>query len=215
MFLLDWFGGVPTPALAGERIVLRAPRAGDYEEWRALREASRAFLVPWEPAWSADELSRASFEARLSRYRADARARHGHAFFLFETISGRLCGGITLGQIRRGVAQTGTLGYWMGERFAGHGLMAEAVRSVSAYAFDVERLHRIEAACLPHNQRSIGLLEKCGYTREGHLRKYLMIAGTWHDHLLYSLLSEDGSLPRARPATRPRLQDEVDPVPHA
>lgn len=215
MFLLDWFAGAPTPALVGERITLRAPRASDYEQWRALRAASRSFLVPWEPAWGAEELSRASFDARLSRYRQDARARHGHAFFLFETDSQRLCGGITLGNIRRGVAQMGTLGYWMGERFAGRGLMAEAVRSVSTYAFEVERLHRLEAACLPHNRRSIGLLQKCGFAQEGHLRKYLMIAGTWHDHLLFSRLAEDGPVPRVRTEAVPALPGKVDPVPHA
>ena len=216
MSFRDWFAGVPTPVLNAERITLRAPSAADYDEWRTLREASRAFLTPWEPSWASDELSRSPYAGRLARYRQDARDRLGHAFFMFENESGRLCGGITLGQIRRGVAQSATFGYWMGEPFAGRGLMAQAVRSVSEYAFEAERLHRIEAACLPNNARSIGLLEKCGFTLEGHLRKYLMIAGVWQDHRLYSLLAEDrAASSRLRSHALPSPDEKVVPIAHA
>lgn len=170
---------------------MRAPSPGDYEAWRDLRDASRAFLTPWEPSWTADELSRSAYLARLARYRADTAERSGFTFFLFDRSRGELTGGITLGQIRRGVAQHGTLGYWMGERFSGAGRMREAVELISAFAFDVENLHRLEAACLPANQRSTALLERIGFRREGLLRKYLKIAGTFEDHALYALLAEE------------------------
>lgn len=195
MRLVDWLLDVPTPTLDGGTILLRPPRASDFEEWRALRAASRAFLVPWEPLWVADELTRKCFMARLSRYRHDARERTGYSFFLFDVPTGALCGGITLGLIRRGVAQTGTLGYWMGEAFAGQGRMSQAVQTVASFAFDVQKLHRLEAACLPRNERSIGLLEKSGFSCEGQLRKYLMIAGVWEDHRLYARLADDRVAP--------------------
>jgi len=69
--------------------------------------------------------------------------------------------------------------------------MSSAVRAVVAHAFDTLHLNRVEAACLPHNDASIRLLEKVGFQREGYARKYLCIDGRWQDHLLYGMLRDD------------------------
>ena len=193
MRILDAFSGSAFPSVSGPGILLRLPRGGDYEEWRSLRQASREFLSPWEPLWTSDELSRRSFRSRMRRYRRDAKERSGYTFLLFDASAGTLYGGVTIGLIRRGVAQSCTLGYWMGEQHAGNGLMHRAVEALKPFVFEVEGLHRIEAACLPSNNRSIRLLEKAGFQREGYLQKYLKIAGSWEDHYLYSLLAEDWS----------------------
>lgn len=200
-FLDRWL--TPTlPQIESDGVVLRLPEERDFEPWRRLREASRSFLTPWEPLWTPDELSRRAYRQRLLRYRQDARERSAYTFFLFEAATGTLLGGITVGQIRRGVAQSCTLGYWMGEAHAGAGWMHRAVEGLKPFIFEVEGLHRIEAACLPSNERSIRLLEKSGFRREGYLRNYLKIAGHWEDHHLYSHLAED----RTRPGAPPRLQ---------
>ena len=205
MRLLDALLGPGLPTLSGDGIRLRLPRARDYEGWRALRQDSRNFLTPWEPSWTADELSRTAFRIRLMRYRQDARERSGYTFFIVDPSENTLYGGVTVGQIRRGVAQSCTLGYWMGEAHAGRGIMFRAVEALKPFVFDVEGLHRMEAACLPSNVRSIRLLEKSGFRREGYLQKYLKIAGSWEDHYLYSLLAEDwtrsGTTSRIDPAT--------------
>ncbi|MFU0506449.1 GNAT family N-acetyltransferase [Pseudaminobacter sp. NGMCC 1.201702] len=190
MFALPFFRR-DSPALKGDRITLRLPESRDYREWAALRAESRTFLEPWEPKWAADELGRPAWRARLMRYREDYANGSSIAFFIFENASGRLVGGITIGNIRHGVAQSGQIGYWIGERFAGRGFMREALVLISHYAFDTLRLHRIEAACIPDNARSIRVLEKAGFQREGLLRSYLRIAGTWQDHYLYALIAED------------------------
>ncbi|KQT61294.1 MULTISPECIES: GNAT family N-acetyltransferase [unclassified Aureimonas] len=205
MGLLDRWLAPSLPRIEGAGVVLRLPQERDYEAWRSLREASRGFLTPWEPLWTADELSRRAFRQRLLRYRQDARERSAYTLFLFEAATGTLLGGITVGQIRRGVAQSCTLGYWMGEVHAGSGWMYRAVEALKPFIFEVEGLHRIEAACLPSNERSIRLLEKSGFRREGYLRNYLKIAGHWEDHHLYSHLAED----RTRPGAAPRLQREA------
>ena len=197
MRLFDVFSGPPLPTLRGEDLLLRLPRSRDYETWRTLRQASRQFLSPWEPSWTSDELSRQAFSLRLLRYRRDARERAGYSFFLFDGSARTLYGGVTIGLIRRGVSQSCTLGYWMGEAHAGKGHMQRAIEALKPFVFDVEGLHRIEAACLPTNQRSIRLLEKSGFRREGYLQKYLKIAGVWEDHHLYSLLAEDWMRPEA------------------
>ncbi len=114
-----------------------------------------------------------------------------YPFLLFEKDSNTLLGGLTLTNLRRGVAQTGSLGYWIGAPFAGRGYMTSAVRAFIPFAFNALRLHRLEAACIPTNTPSIALLEKTGFKREGFARQYLCINGIWQDHLLYSRLASD------------------------
>jgi ribosomal-protein-alanine N-acetyltransferase len=179
------------PALTGEGVILRSPQMSDYSRWAALRERSRDFLTPWEPTWPADDLTRGAFRRRLKRYAEDQRTDQAYAFFIFRRQDDDLVGGLTLANIRRGVAQAGSLGYWMGAPFARCGYMMDAVRALIPFSFETLRLHRLEAACIPTNVASVGLLEKTGFKREGYAREYLCINGTWQDHLLYARLAND------------------------
>jgi ribosomal-protein-alanine N-acetyltransferase len=178
------------PLIEGDGVFLRAPQMADFAEWAALRESSRAFLTPWEPTWPHDDLSRVAFRRRLKRYAEDMRSDQAYAFFIFNH-DAALVGGITLANVRRGVAQAGSLGYWMGEPFARRGLMTAAVTALIPFAFGALRLHRLEAACIPSNIASVRLLEKTGFKREGYAREYLCINGIWQDHFLYALLRTD------------------------
>ena len=112
-------------------------------------------------------------------------------FLLFRALDEALLGGVNLSNVRRGVAQSVYLGYWIGEPFAHQGFMTETLRTLFPFVFDRLNLHRIEAACLPHNQPSRGLLEKVGFREEGRARDYLRINGDWQDHVLYALLRSD------------------------
>jgi len=180
----------PLPSVDGDGILLRMPQTTDFEEWSALREASRDFLAPWEPTWPDDDLTRGAFRRRIKRYAEDLRTDQGYAFLITCTTDGALVGGLTLANIRRGVAQAGSLGYWVGLPFVRQGYMTAAVRAVIPFAFASLRLHRVEAACIPSNTGSIKLLEKTGFVREGYAREYLCINGTWQDHLLYARLKD-------------------------
>lgn len=179
------------PVLESGRVVLRTPQMSDYPAWAELRAASREFLTPWEPLWSNDELSRASFRRRVRHYLRDLREDVGYALFIFSATSGALVGGLTLCNVRRGVTQSCTLGYWIGAKYARQGYMTASVRAVVPFVFDSLELHRLEAACLPTNAASIKLLEKTGFQREGLARRYLRINGVWQDHALYALLDTD------------------------
>jgi ribosomal-protein-alanine N-acetyltransferase len=180
----------PLPSIEGNGVMLRTPQTTDFEEWAALREASRDFLTPWEPTWPDDDLTRSAFRRRIKRYTEDLRADQGYAFLIFRHDDGALVGGLTLANIRRGVAQAGSLGYWMGLPFIRHGYMTAAVRAVVPFALASLRLHRLEAACIPSNAGSIKLLENTGFSREGYARQYLCINGIWQDHLLYARLKD-------------------------
>ena len=157
----------PLPIIEGDGVYLRAPQMSDYSEWTTLREASRAFLTPWEPTWPSDDLSRSAFRRRLRRYAEDQRADTSYAFFLFRKSDDALVGGLTLANIRRGVAQAGSLGYWIGEPFARRGLMTGALHGLVPFAFGSLRLHRLEAACIPSNAASIRLAGKDGFRARG------------------------------------------------
>jgi len=179
------------PALSSGNLRLRAPRLSDYEQWARLRDESRAFLAAWEPIWPADELSRESFKRRIKRYADEMRRDEAYPFFLIRESDQMLLGGLTLGFLRRGVAQAATLGYWIGAPHAQQGHMGAAVRLALSFAFGHLGLQRVEAACLPHNDASIRLLDRVGFHREGLARRYLCINGRWQDHLLFAILSTD------------------------
>ncbi len=177
------------PPVDTERAMLRTPSMDHFDMWSALRRVSRSFLEPWEPEWASDELTRGSFRRRLKRYSEEIERDESYPYFIFLRETGQLAGGITIGHIRRGVSQTGTIGYWMGEPYAGKGLMREALEAVCDVAFGRLKLNRLEAACVPENRRSHALLKRCGFEQEGYARSYLKIAGQWRDHLLFARLT--------------------------
>jgi [ribosomal protein S5]-alanine N-acetyltransferase len=183
------------PLIRGDGLYLRPAIGSDFPAWAQLRAESRSFLTPWEPTWPDDDLTRAAFRRRLRRQSEDIARDESFAFLIFDLGTDALLGGLTVGGVRRGVAQAATLGYWMGERHAGKGRMTRAVCAAARYGFSTLRLHRIEAACLPENVASMTLLERNGFQREGLARAYLRIDGVWRDHLLYALLEREA--PRA------------------
>ena len=180
-----------SPIVSGQGLFLRVPSLADYSEWAQLRAESRAFLTPWEPTWPSDDLTRAAFRRRIRRYQSEMRDDHSYPFFIFSQPDSVLVGGVTLSNVTRGMTQTGTIGYWMGERYAGRGMMTRAVRALVPFAFNALRLHRLEAACLPHNAASMRLLQKVGFQREGLARGLVCINGRWQDHIVFALLADD------------------------
>lgn len=177
--------------LPGPRVYLRPMRRGDWQQWVALRTESRDFLKPWEPTWPPDALTRAAFRRRLQRALADWEQDSAYAFLIFRTGDDVLLGGITVANVRRGIAQMASLGYWMGKPHARQGYMTEALEQVVGYGFDDLALHRLEAVCLPINGPSQALLRRIGFRQEGLVRRYLKIDGRWQDHLMFGLLRED------------------------
>ena len=182
---------VAGPVLDGARIYLRPPQLGDWSGWARLRAESRDFLAPWEPTWSADALSQVGFRRRLRRYARDARDDLGYAFLIFRRDDDGLVGGITLSNVRRGVTQTCSTGYWTGYPHARLGYMRDALSTMIPWVFGDLGLHRLEAACMAENEPSRKLLRQCGFTEEGFARQYLRINGAWRDHLLFALLQSD------------------------
>ncbi|NDR55992.1 GNAT family N-acetyltransferase [Aliiruegeria sabulilitoris] len=177
--------------IVSERMLLRPPTHGDFRAWSSLRQDSRDFLEKWEPLWSKEHLSRRNFTNRV--YWSTRALGSGSALplFMIRREDDALLGAITLDNIRRGPAQAGTLGYWVGAPFARQGYMREAILAVVHHSFEKLDLSRIEAACLPENAPSRGCLEKCSFKYEGVAQSYLQINGRWRNHVLYANLRTD------------------------
>ena len=174
-----------------ERMTLRLPEHGDWRQWSEVRETSAEFLVKWEPVWANDHLTRRAFTNRV--YWAQRAEAQGQALpmLLIRREDQQLLGALTLDNIRRGPAQTGTFGYWIGQDYARQGYMREAILALTHHAFTRLDLSRLEAACLPENVASRGVLEKCGFKYEGVAQSYLQINGRWRNHVLYANLRSD------------------------
>jgi [ribosomal protein S5]-alanine N-acetyltransferase len=188
-FLRSPFTSDPPPVLRDVRVLLRMPDMADFEQWSDLRHLSRDFLTPWEPVWPANDLTRSAFRSRIRQYWRDIDDDSAYPYFIFDVSGQKLLGALTLSNVRRGVAQSATLGYWIGAPYARQGYMSSAVKLILSFAFQHLSLHRVEAACLPHNEASIALLRRCGFEPEGLAREYLKIAGEWRDHVLFAKLA--------------------------
>ena len=174
-----------------ERMTLRPPVHSDFRPWVALRLASEEHLVPWEPTWAQDHLSRKAFTNRVYWSQRSINGGSAVPLFLTRRKDDVLLGAITLDNIRRGPSQSGTLGYWTGAAHARQGYMREAILAIVHHAFTKLDLSRIEAACLPENEPSRKLLESCGFKYEGVAQSYLQIDGRWRTHVLYAMLRSD------------------------
>jgi ribosomal-protein-alanine N-acetyltransferase len=177
--------------LNDEGLYMRVPQMADFQKWRDVRMESHRFLQPWEPSWPSDDLTKSAYRKRVKSCHMDLADGTGTPFFIFDAESDDLLGGINITNIRKGVIQSCTLGYWVGEKHAKKGVMTKAILRLIPYIFKTLKLHRIEAACLPDNEASIRLLEKTGFQYEGLARNYLYINGRWQDHKLYALLRSD------------------------
>jgi ribosomal-protein-alanine N-acetyltransferase len=175
----------------GRDVFLRHPAMGDYSAWAELWAASRQHLTAWEPQWARDELTRSAYRRRLRQYQRELRDDQGYAFLIFRRSDPALVGGLSVSNVRRGVAQAASIGYWIGAPHVRHGYMNDAVKALLPFAFGTLGLHRLEAACLPRNVPSTRVLEKVGFKREGMARRYLKINGVWQDHDLFALLQDD------------------------
>ncbi len=179
------------PKIETERMTLRLPVHADYRAWSGLRAASAEHLMPWEPVWAHDHLTRRAFTNRVYWAKRAESAGTALPLLLIRRADNMLLGAVTLDNIRRGPVQAGTMGYWIGAAFARQGYMREAVQSVVHHAFASLDLSRIESACLPENVASRGVLEKTGFKYEGVAQSYLQINGRWRNHVLYANLRND------------------------
>lgn len=176
--------------ISGRGVYLRPSALTDFEEWTDLRRSSQSFISPWEPTWD-DDLSLTGFRQRLARQADEIASDRSYTLLCFRASDKRMFGQLSLGQVKRGAAQSAILGGWVGREYSGRGLAHRAVLAGLSFAFGPLGLRRIEAATLPENRNSIHLLRYVGFQIEGLARSYGKINGTWRDHITWSVLAAD------------------------
>ena len=107
----------------------------------------------------------------------------------------QLVGAVNLSEIIRGPLQQAFMGFYAFAPLASRGLMTQAVRLGLSRAFEDLGLHRVEANVQPQNTRSLALVERAGFRREGFSPSYLFIAGQWRDHERWAAVGGDAPPP--------------------
>jgi [ribosomal protein S5]-alanine N-acetyltransferase len=195
--------------LDGQQVAIRAFRLSDVEELVALRVANRAFNTPFEPRRSDGFFTPAGQRAEIVRDRDEWAADRMYAFAIVDRSSERIHGRVSLANIVRGAWDNATMGYFVDEAVNGHGFATEAVGLALRFAFGPARLHRVQAAVMPHNLRSARVLAKNGLRKEGFAPRYLRLAGGWRDHDLFAITAEEHR------AAVVGLRDDAEGVPEA
>ena len=179
--------------LLGRRVTLRPLRVDDFDAWRSVRERSAGWLLKWEPRLPPGQpdptRSAAAFGARCSARQREWQLGSGYGFGIF--VGPRFAGEINLSGLQRGPFQNAYVGYWIGEDFAGHGYVPEALVVLARFAFEDLKLHRIQVAIIPRNRNSRRVVEKLALREEGLAERYLEINGVWEDHVRYAVTVEE------------------------
>ncbi len=183
-----------TTRLVTPRLVLRPPRTGDVGEIRRVLRANHEHLRPWNPVPPPGEEPSSITEVSKTvlRQRRDWKHGRGFVFMVAERDTPAVfIGKIALSGIMRGAMCSAYLGYWLAESRQGSGLVTEAISAALDFAFGPAGLHRVQAAIMPRNAKSLRVIEKLAFRREGYAERYLQIAGKWEDHILFARTREE------------------------
>ncbi len=176
------------------RVHLRLPRRADAATFIAAALASRRL----HGAWVTPPTTAREFAAFVRRYGGRRRVADHVSYLVLNADDDGLVGTFNFSQIVRGALQSAFLGYYGFAAYTRHGLMTEGFVLALDRAFGELGLHRVEVNVRPENVRSIALVERIGFDREGYSRRYLKLAGRWRDHVRFAMLGEDWPARRRR-----------------
>ena len=177
--------------ITGRKVILRPPQYSDWKAWADERKKNKLYLQPWEPLWSINELERSSFVKRVRMFERLSHNDQAYSFLIYKSDNEDFIGEVNISNVQRGIIQSCTIGYWIAKDCEGKGMMSESLELVKEFIFNELKLHRIEAACLPHNIPSLKLLLKNGFIKEGTARKLLKINDKWQDNTVLSFILDD------------------------
>jgi [ribosomal protein S5]-alanine N-acetyltransferase len=182
---------MPTPVtratIRGVNVYLRPPRTADAAVFLAAARRSRALHGQWMQA----PVTAQRFAWLAKRFGAKGELTTHAGYLVFRCDDDALVGVFNLSEIVRGAFKSAYLGYYAFAPLSGQGLMTEGLALVLDIAFRKLALHRVEVNIQPDNLRSIGLVERLGFAREGYSRRYVKIGGRWRDHVRFAMLAED------------------------
>lgn len=174
-------------------LVLRPLRRSDRGAWQRLRADNAQWLGPWEassPFVAGQEAPAALTFAQYVRAQNRSAARGASIPFALE-IDGELCGQLTISAITLGSVRGASVGYWVGQEYAGRGIAPTAVALAIDHCFLNLQLHRIEVNIRPENEPSLKVAHKLGLRDEGLRERYIHINGSWADHRAFAITADE------------------------
>jgi len=164
-------------------IILTPTHPSDAPELIRGNIESRSYHLPW----SAPFLDQKGFDGWFLKTRYE----RYFSFVARERQSNAIVGLINFSEIVGSNSQRADTGYYGMARFAGRGLMTQALRTAVHYAFDHLNLHRLEANIRPENIRSSALVQRVGFRREAFSPTYLFLDGAWRSHERWAITRGD------------------------
>jgi ribosomal-protein-alanine N-acetyltransferase len=179
--------------LFGRRVLLRPLQTSDFDAWREVRRRNIDWLTKWEPARLPGQPDVVedpdAFSVRCSARQRERQLGTGYGFGVF--VDGDFAGEVNISAVQRGPFQSGYIGYWIDEKQAGKGYIAEALVVLFRFVFEELGLHRVQIAIIPRNHPSRRVVEKLDLREEGVARRSLEINGVWEDHVRYAITTEE------------------------
>lgn len=175
----------------GDKIYIRLLELSDAKAKLDMHLRNKEFFQDYTPS-RGDEFYTLEYQINLIEgFVEESRNDTKYSFGIFLKETDELIGNVTLSEVLRGPLQSCYIGYYLDQGHNGRGYMTEAVKLTVAFGFKELGLHRIEAGVMPHNQRSMKVLEKAGFQKEGIARKNVKINGVWQDHQILAIISEE------------------------
>ncbi|MFC5928341.1 N-acetyltransferase [Cryobacterium melibiosiphilum] len=179
---------IAIPTLREGAVTLRPIRLRDSRLLEDQLLENRSWLRKWE---ATNPYAPMSFDTRASIRNLLAHSRDGNGLPFIVEYNGELAGQLNVSSITWGSLSSATIGYWVGERFAGKSITPIAVALATDYCFYQLGLHRMEICIRPENAASLRVVEKLGFRYEGLRRRYIHINGDWRDHFCFGLVAEE------------------------
>ncbi|MBI1363649.1 MAG: 30S ribosomal protein S5 alanine N-acetyltransferase [Proteobacteria bacterium] len=184
------FSTEPTElTLHTERLRVSLPQPHDAAALHFYYMKNRQRLEPLEPTRPDDFYTLPYWNSRVASAQEAHRKDIYYSFIIKMNKSEQVFGCINFMNINRGSSYSCRVGYSLDAESEGQGIMREALAEAIKYMFRVQSMHRIRAAYMPHNDRSAKLLSSLGFQQEGLAKDYLLIDGTWRDHVLTALIN--------------------------
>ncbi|WP_084021166.1 GNAT family N-acetyltransferase [Cryobacterium arcticum] len=176
------------PTLREGAVTLRPIRLRDARALERELMANRSWLRTWE---ATSPYAPMSFDTRASIRSLLAHSRTGSGLPFLIEYNGELAGQLNVSSITWGSLSSASIGYWVGEEFAGRAITPTAVALATDYCFAQLGLHRMEICIRPENGPSLRVVEKLGFRYEGLRRRFIHINGAWRDHFAFGLVAEE------------------------
>jgi ribosomal-protein-serine acetyltransferase len=168
-------------------IVLKILKPEDADSLFSLVDSNRFYLrrwLPWVDTNATLENSKHFIQSTIEQHELNLGFQCG--IWFHDTFAG-IIGFQRIDSMNRNVE----IGYWLGEKFQGHGIMTKACRTLVDYAFYEYQLHRVQIRCATGNTKSNAIIERLGFIKEGKTRQAEFLYDLYVDLYIYGMTADE------------------------